>query len=65
MILIPETQTTGGLVVVDRKLTRKEKEEKERQENRQMLTTFIGAIGRRKGVLKPHSQPITTQKKQW
>lgn len=49
MILIPETQTTGGLVVVDRKLTRKEKEEKERQENRQMLTTFIGAIGRRKG----------------
>lgn len=46
MILIPETQTTGG-VVLDRKLTRKELEAKERQENREMLKSFIGALSKK------------------
>ncbi|GAB3504499.1 hypothetical protein GCM10027341_34890 [Spirosoma knui] len=46
MILIPETQTTGG-IVIDKKLTRREQEFKERQENREMLKTFIGALSKK------------------
>ena len=61
MILIPETQTTGG-VVVDRKMTRKEKEEAERKENREMLKSFIGAIGSRKGAA-PASQTVDNNAK--
>jgi curli biogenesis system outer membrane secretion channel CsgG len=46
MILIPETQTTGG-VVLDRKLTRKEMEAKERQENREMFKFVVGALSKK------------------